>query len=200
MIPASRLTEAEEERLLDELLDVLDQVLETSGCRDMAPLWLIATQRVRAEWITSTDERIERVPERILALGKSTRSKYAALAAWRHAVLSAAVLDSLERRPREAVEAMYFQPYDRNEAPYSWSAASSRCPSAESWPSPSALDALARRGCAESVRRLAELAEDLPQGADLATEVRAAFLRTGARDGTLKDVLRYESVRDREEK
>ena len=50
------------------------------------------------------------------------------------------------------------------------------------------------------MRRLAELAEDLPQGADLATEVRAAFLRTGARDGTLKDVLRYESVRDREEK
>ena len=76
MIPASRMTEAEEERLLDELLDVLDQVLETSGCRDMAPLWLIATQRVRAEWITSTDERIERVPERILALGRGYRAEW----------------------------------------------------------------------------------------------------------------------------
>lgn len=194
-----QMTLEEEDALLDELLDVLDRVVETSGCQDMRPLWLVATQRLRAERLRQVPGHVQSVPERIRAWGKSVRSKYAALAAWRHAVLQTGILGAIHADQRRAVEVLYFTPFDRNDAPYSWSQASSRAPGASAYSSPSVLDVRARAGCAASVKLLAVRASEMTVNADNAGDAKAAFVAIGARDGTLKDVLRYESVREREE-
>lgn len=192
-MPAQRfeMTQEEEDRLLDELLDVLDRVVAASGCRDMAPLWLLATRAARGEHFRSVEGPAIQVPIQIRAWAKSMRSKYAGLAAWRHAVLLERVLDALDPASARAVEAMYFTPAEENAPPYSWSRASARHPSAGEWPSASTFDQRARRGCRESVVLIHKRVDKTREGATLVAEARAAVVETGARDGTLRDVLRY---------
>jgi hypothetical protein len=149
--PQPRMTEEEEERLLDELLDVLDLVTSTSGCADMVPLWLEATKRPRAVHFRPASSPTLAVPPHIRAWGRSMRSKYAALAAWRHAVLAERILEAIGSAAAAAVQAMYFTPVEANEPPYSWSKASSRHPMAREWPSANVFDDQARRGCRDSV-------------------------------------------------
>ncbi len=189
-----QMTPEEEDALLDDLLDVLDEVVKTSGCRDMVPLWLLATRAVRAQHIRSVDGPALDVPRHIRVWAKSMRSKYAALASWRHAMLAEAILHALDGKAAEAVEAMYFTPAEANEPPYSWSRASSRHPEVTRWSSPSMLDRRAKQGCRESVRVLQARVNALQLGASPRIEARAAILETGARDGTLKDVLRYADI------
>lgn len=194
------MTEEDENRLVEDLLDVLDRVVDSSGCRDMAPLWLVATQKVRADRLRQSAGKVGSVPDKFMMWKKDIRSKWAALAAWRHAVLQSGILSALGSREQRAVEAIYFTPFERNDTPYSWSRASSRAPAAHDWSSATALDARAKAGCADSVKLLKDHALQLTRGANAATEARAAFIEVGARDGTLKDILRYESVRARESK
>ncbi len=125
------------------------------------------------------------------------RSKYAALAAWRHAVLAERILEAVGPAAAAAVEAMYFTPVEANEPPYSWSKASSRHPMARDWPSANVFDDQARRGCRDSVALLRERVERALPGASCAAEARAAILSTGARDGTLAEVLRYAELERR---
>lgn len=191
--PRYHLTLEEEDALLDELLDVLDKVVEVTGCRDMVPLWLIATREPRARNIRSADGPLLVVPPHIRAWAKSQRSKYAALAAWRHTVLAERILDFLDPGPARAVTAMYFTTTD-NEPPYSWSKASSRHPKAGEWPSASLFDRRAQQGCRDTVRAIHNRLEAQRQGASAAVEARVDILETGARDGTLRDLLRYEEL------
>jgi hypothetical protein len=188
-----QMTEEEENRLLDELLDVLDRVVETSGCRDMVPLWMLATRAARTEHIRSVDGPPLGVPPHIQAWARSMRSKYAGLAAWRHAMLAERILEALDASSARAVDAIYFTP-TVNEPPYSWSKASSRHPSATEWPSPTVLDLRARQGCRDSVHLLEQRVEEARRGASPAVEARAAIVETGARHGTLRDVLRYRDI------
>jgi hypothetical protein len=193
------MTEDEENRVLDELLDVLDEVVKTSGCRDMVPLWLLATRAARASHFRSSDAPAFHVPSHILAWLKPMRSKYAALAGWRHAVLMERILDALDPKVAPAVTAMYFTACPENAPPYSWSRASARHPDANSWPSPSVFDTKARRGCRDSVGILLDRSEGIRQGANAVQEARADIIEAGARDGTLRDVLRYAGIDRREE-
>lgn len=185
----SQLSEAEEEALVDELLDALDAVLETSGCPDMAPLWFIATTKARKEFLRS-EGVVQGVPERIKAWRPPKRSKYAALAAWRHVVLWRRLMSLLENKYRQAVRDIYFTPFESNVPPYSWSRASSKAPNAASYASPSALDLRASRGCRLLFEQLRALAEPA-LGATVVEEARAAFAAPAARL-TLRDVLRFE--------
>ena len=188
------MTEEEENRLLDELLDVLDDVVRTSACRDMAPLWLLATRAARAEHFRAPEAPPLQVPPHIRAWAKSMRSKYAALAAWRHAVLLERILDALDPVQSRAVEAMYFTPAEENAPPYSWSRASARHPAANEWPSASSFDLKARRGCRDSVALLRDRIAQARSGETATQDARATITETGARNGTLRDVLRYADI------
>ncbi|MCK6517370.1 hypothetical protein L6R46_20195 [Myxococcota bacterium] len=193
-LPRFEMTEAEELALIDELLDVLDQVIETSGCPDMAPLWLLATRAARAEYLRRAESLPLQVPTHIQEWAKSMRSKYAGLAAWRHSVLLEGLLGSLDPPLASAVEAIYFTPAEQNRPPYSWSRASSRHPRASEWSSASVLDLRARRGCLETVMLIQQRVDAARGGASLVVEARTKILETGARDGTLRDVLRYDAL------
>ena len=191
---AAFMDEEEENALLDEILEVLDQVVETSGCRDMWHLWLRDTDRIRRELIRSVPERVTGVPDHLQAFSRSKRSKYGALAAWRHAVLMADALedDEIDERCGQAVRDIYFTPFPENKPPYSWSKCSSSCPGARCWDSPTVLDLRAAQGCRDSVERLkARVDEDA--GQSVADELRRRLLERGTRD-TLRDVLRYDTL------
>lgn len=190
--PKTRLSDAEEIQLTNELLDALDEVEATSGCLDMIPLWFLATREPRAEFLKS-DGVIQNVPPHIKGWRPPKRSKYTALAAWRHAVLWQRLLDGLVQKYRNAVQDLYFTPFPENQPPYSWSRASSRAPGAGRYSSPSVLDDRARRGCAQLLEQLTARAEP-PDGASLLDEARAAFIARGARK-TLRDVLRIKKER-----
>ena len=186
-----QLSAAEEEALVDELLDALDASIESSGCPDMAPLWFIATTRPRREFLRS-EGVVQGVPEHLKHWRPPKRSKYAALVAWRHVVLWRGLLDWLETKYRKAVRDIYFSPFEDNVPPYSWSKASSKAPNASLYSSPSTLDLRASSGCRllfEELQRLAEPA----MGASLDEEARAAFAAPAARR-TLRDVLRIEGA------
>jgi hypothetical protein len=189
---------ATEDMLIDDLNRVLDEVRDRSGCDDMLPLWFIATSKVRSEYLWREPGRIVNVPQKIRAWLPPKRSKYSALAAWRHAVLFTRVLERMDDEPRRAVEGMYFVPAPENEPPYSWSAASSRAPDAGSWSTPNAFDVAAKRGCSVTVDLLGGEVDVRRADPSADSQARAAFIEAGTRDGSLRDVLRYATLTDEE--
>lgn len=186
-----RLTDAEEQKLVDDLASALEQVIDTSGCLDMHWLYLLATQRPRHEFLSEDPWGRSSPPltPRLAAMVKGSRSKYGALAAWRHAVLWRSVRERIDPDFRSAVDALYFTPYEENAPPYAWSKASSGAPNAGKFPSPNELDRFAKEGCWATVLLLRELAGS--HADSVLDEATAAFTRMGIKK-SLKDVLRLE--------
>lgn len=187
------LTEAEEQLLVDELVDALHDVIDSSGCLDMAPLYWIATLQERREFLrhVDPDDAVPSVSPRLRRLGKSSRTKYACLSVWRHAVLWRRVGERVDPDFRRAMDALYFTPYKENRPPYAWSRKSSEAPGVETFDGPNELDRLAREGCWLTIIALRREVADWNDGS-IAGVARKAFVRAGVRRRTLRDQLRLE--------
>jgi hypothetical protein len=183
----------EEDRLAGELAEALERMVDTSGCLDMVPLWLRATQRIRGEFLRRRDEPTPALSPGLRQLGKSSRSKYGALAAWRHAVLWLSVHRDIDQAAAAGMVDVYFTPYDRNAPPYSWSGASSRAPGIRQYRGPAELDELARQGCWATIVALRERAARAGLHRSVEAEARQAFIKVAVRT-TLRDVLRIEEL------
>lgn len=186
-----RLSDEEEGQLVGELAAALEEVVETSGCLDMLPLYLQATSRLRHEFLAEDPWGRTAPPltPRLAAMVKGSRSKYGALAAWRHAVLWRRTRERIDPDFRTAMDTLYFTPYAQNAPPYAWSRRSSEAPGADRFTSPNELDRFAREGCWEVVLKLRE--ECGPGAGNLRDEAQRAFVRAGVRK-SLRDVLRLE--------
>ena len=121
-------------KLNDALSAALEEMIEAT-CLDMLPLWLEATQRLRKKYF---DKAIPEVPDHLKqGFSDSTRSKYKALAKWRHGVFWQDLLvEEFRDSPKEGsllhgelrryaedmptLRAIYFSPCE-NEPPYSYS-------------------------------------------------------------------------------
>lgn len=175
--------------LVDELAEALEGLLESSGCPDMAPLWWHSTREARAEWLPAPASEPLLLSPRLRAMGKSSRSKYRVLAAWRFDVILERLAPEDERQAT-AVRAIYFTPYDRNAPPYAWSSRVGSSPGG--FGTPTRLKMLTTAGCWDLVRQLRSRVEDLREQLDRATFCRAEIIEAGLRD-TLKDVLKLET-------
>lgn len=186
-----RLSEAEEGQLVQELAAALEEVVETTGCLDMLPLYLMATLRPRREFLADDPWGRAAPPltPRLAGMVKGSRSKYGALAAWRHGVLWRGAREHIDPEFRAAMDTLYFTPYAENAPPYAWTRRSSEAPGADRFPSPNELDRFAREGCWEAVQALR--VECLPGGGTLRDEAQRAFVRAGVKK-SLRDVLRLE--------
>jgi hypothetical protein len=193
MLPGAARLEAEEEQcLVAELEDALGQVVRASGCADMLGLWLFAVSRPRAEFLRA-EGVVTGVPEHIAAWKRPMRTKYAALAHWRHVVLWRGVLDRIANlRHRTAVRDMYFTPAPENAPPFSWSKASSRSPAARRYRGPNAFDIAAKAGCRNTLDTIERITATEANGTTVEHEARAAFIDLRPRLGSLRDVLRIE--------
>ncbi|MCK6502768.1 hypothetical protein L6R53_05115 [Myxococcota bacterium] len=187
----ARLTDAEEAELVDELARALEAVVDTSGCRDMLSLYLLATQQPRREFLADDPWGRSAPPlsPRLAGMVKGSRSKYGALAAWRHAVLWREVRDRVDPHFCEAMDVLYFGPYAENAPPYAWTRRSSEAPGADRFSGPNELDRFAREGCWSTVQVLREVARS--GGGSVRDEARRAFVRAGVKR-SLRDVLRLE--------
>jgi len=187
------LTPEEDDVLREELSEALEQVLDSSGCSAMLALWVIATRNPRKMLPPRTEQPpLPPISEKIRQMGKSSRSKYASLAAWRHAICWQKPTASVETRTK-ALRDIYFTPFVENKPPYSWSRASSKAPASSDYVSPSELDLLAALGCWDSIQALRKRFRHLQGQRTVDGEIRAAFVKIGFRP-TLKDVLRLESI------
>ena len=186
-----RLIEIEEGELVDELAAALEEVVDTSGCVDMLSLYLLATQQPRREFLADDPWGRGAPPlsSRLAGMVKGSRSKYGALAAWRHGVLWREAQERVDPDFRAAMDTVYFTPYAENAPPYAWTKRSSDAPGAGRFSSPNELDRFAREGCWATVQVLRE--ESRPGGSTLRDEAHRAFIRAGIKR-SLRDVLRLE--------
>lgn len=117
------------ELLEQEIVEAIGDMVDLT-CADMRPLWLIRTHKIRADLMKrktgkGLDELTPAYPEAMSGYVKSNRTKLAALAGWRHAVVwqdLAKITKWIEgsKATKEAVEAMkivYFKPCE-NVPPY----------------------------------------------------------------------------------
>lgn len=178
----------DEERLVGELRDVLDEVLRTSGCLDMHPLWLIATKKPRAEFLRP-EGTVVSVPPHIMRWKAPKRTKWSSLAHWRHVVLWKETLAELPAALAKALRDAYFTPFEANAVPYAWTQRSSGAPAAGSYDSPNAMDRMVKEACAESLRILLEPGSEARTMDEIA---RAAFADLRPRLGSIYDILRVE--------
>lgn len=185
-----RLTDADRDALVEELAVALEELLDHT-CAEMAPLWLDATRSARAPLGAAAELELGFEPSAaFLALGKAGRSKYRALAAWRHAVLWKDLLPGLGDW-RAATETVYFTPYPANRPPYAWTRGAAEAPGAERFPSPTTLKHHAKEGARELVQGLLDLLAS--PGVDERAEIEADLLRVATRE-TLTDVLKLEEL------
>lgn len=156
-----RLNEAEDAALVSELAAALEEAVDCS-CPETAALWLAATTRTRSE-LMHTELTLGFVPsDKFLALGRSSRTKYRCLAVWRHAVLWKGVLPKVPgQKEKQALEAVYFTPYPKNEPPYAWSSAASEAPGIQAFDGPRQLKKLARSGAEQSLHLLCSYLKQL---------------------------------------
>ena len=193
-----RLTEPEAEALVEELATALEAMLDRT-CADMGPLWLQATASARRYLGPHGVPELGFQPsERYLRLGKGSRSKYRALAAWRHGALWRDALreDVLGDRAHDAVAAVYFTPYPSNAPPYAWSRSAAEAPGVERFDGPADLKDEAKGGCWRLVAHLAAEQRRLgPDGdqRDWPAQVRARLLRPACRT-SLRDLLKLEDM------
>lgn len=189
---APQLSEAERDSLVDELATALDEMVRKS-CAEMAPLWIRATRQARTGLGDAQVTELGFAPsQRYLALSKGARSRYAQLAAWRHAVLWQAILRDLDDPDHaEAVQTVYFTPYPHDAPPYAWSQRVSDAPGIERFPSPSTLKNWSKEGCWRSVALLRALRRRLLDDGSWGAELRADLLKAGCRD-SLRDVLKLD--------
>jgi hypothetical protein len=148
----------ENERLLDEVMVALGDMVDMT-CAAMRPLWLRASLRVRKELVRRPFDAPE-CPASLANYGRSSRSKYTALAGWRHSVVWLALLEQQdtfgEREALEALRVVYFQQYPKNSPPFSYAQRTSDAPGRPRGQSVENLRAWAVEGCAATIRSLLE--------------------------------------------
>ena len=176
--------------LENELIDAFER-LSDSTCADMAPLWLAATRSAR-EGLLEQATWTEPPTDRYLRMAPASKSKYRALAAWRHAVMwrEAHRLANLDQPDREVVDAIYFTPAP-NSAPYSWSRSAADCPALPRGANPSWVKERASEVAGELLGALIQehgRFHGLPNNWD---QTAARILAVATRP-TLDDVLKLE--------
>lgn len=170
----------EVQALQDELALVLQRMADET-CNSMVPLWLQGTLRIRRKHFGPQSEGVLSFEpsKELLALGKSCRSKYQALACWRHAVLWRNILEKVEPEFARATKAVYFTRFPPDQKPFSWSKKVSDAPDAGGWPSPSTLKNHAKEGCWHSVAELRKEVWAAGEGRAI-DEVKRKFLEAGS--------------------
>ncbi len=189
---SARLTFEGKNILLEELAEALQDMLDTT-CADMVPLWLEATSRARRELGSAEPLQMsDDARQRLLALGKASRSKYRSLAVWRHAVLwhrlRRWVSDPVFER---AMEIVYFTPYPSNDKPYAWTRNASEAPGVGEFDGPRQLKHLAKEGAYELLMHLRELRAAWERDGRWA-EVARLDLTRAAVSGSAWDVLKLD--------
>lgn len=190
---APKLSEDEEERLVDELAAALQGVVETS-CGEMAPLWLAGTRLARRDLSSTVPDLGFPLSDACARLSRGTQNRYRALACWRHALLWRGVLEQVDPDFARAVTALYFTPYPDGRPPYAWSRRVSSAPRADCFKTADTLKHWAKQGCWDSVERLRSHCRDLPEQT-VCDEVVLRIVKTGCRD-TLRDVLKLDDHYD----
>ena len=190
---APKLTPPQADALVDELAAALEEMVARS-CADMAPLWLDATRSARALIGDDAVPELGFVPSpRFMALSKGARSRYRALAAWRHAVLwQRAHVSVADAEFHDAMEVVYFTAYPDNAPPYSWSQSAAKAPGVERFESPTTLKNHAKEGCWHSVDALLRRKAALLARQDWESELRSRLLRPATRR-SLRELLKLES-------
>lgn len=183
---------ADRDDLYGRLMVALGDMVEMT-CPSMRPLWLHLSQSARAA-IVGKPEEMPSLPAHLLTRPPA-RSKYEALAGWRHAVVWQGILESGEGAASPSHAAMrriYFQPCP-NVPPFSYSSAAGALPDLGPKEVPSCVKDRAKRGCWRAVEALFALFREAEA---LGDDDIAAFIRLGFR-GSLKDVLKLEGHWDR---
>jgi hypothetical protein len=185
MANAPQMSEDEEDQLVDALAAALDTMVDAS-CPDMAPLWFKATRAARRLLRSSIPRCEAPLPERLLAASKAMRSKYGALAAWRHAALWQGCLEELDAGDRETLVAIYFTACE-NRPPYAWSRSAARCPALPAGANPSWVKERAVCAAEDVLNQLK--ARAVEQDGSVRGELVQRLLKVATRD-TLDDVLK----------
>lgn len=181
---------------LDAVMDALDAMVART-CPSMRTLWLAATLKRRRHWLGDdvTTLPASVVPPGWRNLSKSSRSKYGALAVWRHAVVWK-LLHFLERTgaPRyEELQSIWFSPYPDDLPPFAWSQRLTQAPSTGR-----ATDLrrrLAADACCQTILELRSLVErrDFDARGSM-PDMREDDLLVDATRETLLDVLKLQDT------
>ncbi|TXD34252.1 hypothetical protein FRC98_18835 [Lujinxingia vulgaris] len=189
---------SEDIQLRDELADALREMVDLT-CPSMLPLWLEATKRLRGNYFDAATPELPAYLKR--AMSDSSRSKYKALAKWRHCVVWQSLLvddpevsveeDNLLQRElgayaetRPTLQAIYFSPCD-DTPPYSFSQKKSDAPTIDM-----AVDSedLIIRRCVRAAWTTVKIIEARWKEAEGGPV--SAFLESSAKKA-LKDVLKF---------
>jgi hypothetical protein len=194
MLEPPALTPEQAAALVDRLSENLERMMNLS-CAEMGPLWLAATRQQRKPLGQAESMALPFEPsKRFFALSKGVRSKYRALATWRHCCLMQDAIEQLEDAEfRSAMVAVYFTPYPADTPPYAWSSRASAAPAVAEFPSPTSLKHQAKEGCHETVLLLMGAEAELRSSGSWHDEVRAGLVGTGCRK-TVRDVLKLEDL------
>lgn len=188
-----KLSEAEQEQLLEELAQALED-LRDRCCAEMVPLWLSSSLAARKHIGEGTFSQLDFEPSKeFFGLSKGAKSRYRALAAWRHAVLWQRTLEALEDPDfRAATEAMYFEPYPANAPPYAWSQSAAKAPRVGRFDSPTTLKHWAKEGCQATLAELSRQIKVLQVG-NWPSELRSLLLKPSVRS-SVREVLKLEDL------
>lgn len=168
-------SETERHVLANELARALDEVVNRTGCKSTYRLWAEATQSTRERIFGGTSLGV-RLAAVVPMMSAPSRSKYRALAAWRHAVIWRGALEHIQPVDRErlAVSGIWFTRVAVDATPFSWSKKTSSAPHVHHFAGPAEMRDLAKSGCWQSVEFLRKHAEDLVAARDTS---RAALLQ-----------------------
>lgn len=165
------------------------------SCATMAPLWLEATRRAReGHLLTSGAEELPFEPSpALLNLGRSSLSKYRALAAWRHVALWQQRTEVGDPDFAFAMRGVYFTPCP-DCTPFSWSRSAEDAPDVGAFDGPAEMKRWAAEGAAAVLASLEELLAKLRAGTSYEEEVLADLVKPATRR-SLRDVLKLEKIR-----
>lgn len=179
---------SKEDLLLDSVMDALADMVDLT-CADMLPLWLRASRSVRASLCKTRTMEVPPYPLRLQAVQRPTKSKYMALAGWRHCVVWLRLLEEpcLFDAPQdlECMRLTYFQPCV-NEQPYSYSQRTSVTPDMPRGLTVSEVRTSARGACMSSI---SALREEYQRQQNRRDQERMDFVLLGLKD-SLRDVLK----------
>lgn len=179
---------ADRDRLQDRLAEALGQMVEMT-CPAMRALWLALSRKERERQFDPVSMPSV-YPEHLLQIRASSRTKYQALAGWRHVMVWQGLLDEEPGSGTEQHSAMrriFFTPCP-NDPPFSYSSKASDIPDLRRGEAPGLIKREAKAACWRSIKRLCELCREKLA---LGDEEVAAFVRLGFRD-SLNDVLKLE--------
>lgn len=189
-----------DEDLLNDLADALEEMTNKT-CADMRVLWLEGTKKLRQKYLPAPNAE---VPDHLKKRSPSFRSKYQALARWRHGVVWQKLLESPDKLPQDVkdaeeyaeflenqdlLQAIYFEPC-ANEPPYSYSQKKSASPRFKEVPfAESRVLSGSIRGAWASLKILEKLHSEAEGGPE------ADFLKASISSKSLDDILKFDSYR-----